>query len=85
MDPFVMLFASGIDMDVRFEHEGEEFMFVLAGEVEFEVMLETGKKSWVLSVGDSAYFDSKIPHRGRSLQGDSAVLVVIYRPDRSLV
>ena len=83
MDPFVMLFGSGVDMDIRFEHEGEEFMFVLTGEVEFEVMLETGKKTWVLSVGDSAYFDSKIPHRGRSLQGDSAVLVVIYRPDRS--
>jgi transcriptional regulator with XRE-family HTH domain len=84
MDPFVMLFASGVDMDIRFEHEGEEFMFVLNGEIEFEVMLDSGKRSWTLAVGESAYFDSKIPHRGRSLKGNSAVLIVIYRPDRSL-
>jgi transcriptional regulator with XRE-family HTH domain len=80
MEPFVMLFQEHVDKDIRFEHEGEGFMFVLSGRVEFEAMLEGGLKRWVLSVGDSAYFDSQIPQRGRSLGGESEVLVVIYRP-----
>ncbi|MES2024327.1 MAG: cupin domain-containing protein [Pseudomonadota bacterium] len=33
-----------------------------------------------LSAGDSIYFDSNIPHRGRSLKGESKALVVIFRP-----
>ena len=61
-------------------NEGEEFFFVLSGEVEFEAVLEDVAQRWVLSVGDSVYFDSRIPHRGRSLRGESQVLVVIYRP-----
>ena len=80
MEPFIMIFPEDVDKDVHFDHDGEEFMFVLSGEVEFEALLDGVPKRWVLAVGDSAYFDSKIPHRGRSLAGQSQVLVVIYRP-----
>jgi transcriptional regulator with XRE-family HTH domain len=79
MEPFVMVFPSKVDKDIRFEHKGEEFMFILAGKVEFEAEIDGRARTWILSPGDSAYFDSEIPHRGRSLRGESRALVVIYR------
>ena len=62
---------SRVDKDIRFEHKGEEFRF--------EATIEGRNKIWILSLGDGAYFDSEIPHRGRSLRGESRALVVIYR------
>jgi mannose-6-phosphate isomerase-like protein (cupin superfamily) len=79
MEPFVMVFPPEVDKDVRFEHAGEEFMFILSGEVEFEAQVDGRMRTWVLSPGDSAYFDSTIPHRGRSVRGESRALVVITR------
>jgi transcriptional regulator with XRE-family HTH domain len=79
MEPFVMIFPSAVEKDVRFEHEGEEFMFILSGTVELSAVIDERIRTWVLAPGDSAYFDSSIPHRGRSLQGESRALVVIYR------
>ncbi|MNR82222.1 HTH-type transcriptional regulator PuuR [compost metagenome] len=79
MEPFIMVFPSQVDRDVRFEHEGEEFLFILSGEVEFEAEIEGRIKTWLLSPGDSVYFDSRTPHRGRSLNGEARALVVIYR------
>jgi transcriptional regulator with XRE-family HTH domain len=80
MDPFVMVFPSTIGPEVRFEHDGEEFLFVLDGQIEFSFTLEGRERQWILSPGDSLYFDSKIPHRGRSLKGESRALVVIAHP-----
>ena len=79
MEPFVMVFPSRVDKDIRFEHQGEEFMFILSGKVEFEATIDGRNRTWILSPGDSAYFDAEIPHRGRSLRGESRALVVIYR------
>jgi transcriptional regulator with XRE-family HTH domain len=80
MEPFVMIFPSQVEKDVRFEHDGEEFMFILSGKVELAIVIDERVRTWVLAPGDSAYFDSSIPHRGRSLQGESRALVVIYSP-----
>jgi transcriptional regulator with XRE-family HTH domain/quercetin dioxygenase-like cupin family protein len=82
MEPFVMIFPPDVVKDVHFEHHGEEFMFVLSGKVELEAVINQRTRTWVLTPGDSAYFDSSIPHRGRSLQGESRALVVIYRSKR---
>lgn len=84
MEPFVMIFPPRADndvrfeKDVRFEHTGEEFMFVLSGKVELSLSIKDRIRTWVLAPGDSAYFDSSIPHCGRSLEGESRALVVIY-------
>jgi transcriptional regulator with XRE-family HTH domain len=78
MEPFLMILPSEVERDVYFEHEGEEFMFILEGEVELEVMVNGRIKTWILSPGDSAYFDPHISHRGRSLKGESRALLVIY-------
>jgi transcriptional regulator with XRE-family HTH domain len=77
MEPFIFTFPSSISKDVYFEHEGEEFVFVLSGRVKFEA----GKQSWVLQAGDSLYMDSSIPHRGHSIGGEAKALVVIFQPD----
>ena len=84
MEPFVMIFPPRAEQevhfekDVRFEHAGEEFMFILAGKVELSLSINDRIRTWILTPGDSAYFDSSIPHCGRSLEGESRALVVIY-------
>jgi transcriptional regulator with XRE-family HTH domain len=73
MEPFIIMPAS--DKEVIFQHEGEEFMYVLEGTHEFTY---DGKKH-ILKKGDSIYFDSRIPHSGRSLGNKKArILTVIY-------
>jgi transcriptional regulator with XRE-family HTH domain len=58
-----------------FSHEGEEFIYVLEGPYEFSY---DGKK-YLLNTGDSIYFDSILPHNGRSLGKKKAkILAVIY-------
>lgn len=79
MEPFIMVFPSKVARDIRFAHEGEEFVFILSGKVEFEATIDGETQSFILSAGDAVYFDSHLPHRGRSLRGESRALVVIYR------
>ena len=56
-------------------HEGEEFLYVLDGTVEFR----TDDRREVLEPGDSIYFDSDINHSLRSLKGKTArVIGVIW-------
>jgi transcriptional regulator with XRE-family HTH domain len=74
MDPFIFTFPPDIDKHVFFEHRGEEFLFVLSGTVEFQV----GDERFTLRKGDSIYFDSSVPHRGRSVGREAKALVVIH-------
>ena len=60
-----------------FEHEGEEFLFVLKGRVEWQA----GSEKVILNPGDSIYFESRLPHRGRALDGEATALVVTYSPE----
>lgn len=76
MEPFLFTFPSAIDKYVFFEHEGEEFMFVLAGRVEWQC----GGEKLVLEAGDSVYFDARLPHRGRAIDGEAKALVVTVGP-----
>ena len=73
MEPYVILPAfceKGV-----FSHEGEQFIYVLEGTYEF---VYDGKKN-IMKAGDSIYFDSIIPHCGRSLGKKKAkILVVMY-------
>ena len=76
MEPFLFTFPSQIDKYVFFEHDGEEFMFVLGGRVEWQA----GSRKLVLEPGDSIYFDARLPHRGRAIEGEATALVVTYSP-----
>ncbi len=77
MEPFVVNMECREVADIVYNnHKGEEFLFVLDGELEFRY----GDNQVVLSEGDSLYFDSSIPHGYRGLNGAAKTLVVIYRP-----
>lgn len=78
MEPFLFSFPRRIDRHVHFRHEGEEFLFILSGKVEFEV---NGER-FILEEGDSVYFDSSLPHKGRALGGTAKAIVVTYAPRR---
>lgn len=80
MEPFLFTFPTDISSDVRFEHEGEEFLFILSGRVEWEMEIDGAPKKWTLEAGDSLYFESRIPHRGRGIGGEAKALIVIYTP-----
>ncbi len=60
------------------QHEGEEFFYVLEGTIEFLY----GTERYELSQGDSAYFDSHIPHTGRSLGDKMAKVLIVFYPYR---
>lgn len=77
MEPFVVHMEERQADDIVFNnHKGEEFLFVLDGELEFRY----GDNLVILREGDSLYFDSSIPHGYRGLSGTVKTLVVIYRP-----
>ncbi len=63
-----------------FRHDGEEFLFLLDGTLEFNY----GGKRYRLKEGDSVYFDSAIEHSGRALGGSKVkMLCVIFKYRRT--
>jgi len=57
------------------QHEGEEFIAVVSGEIE----LQYGKDTYKLSPRDSVYYSSDIPHRLVALNDEKAeIFAVIY-------
>lgn len=77
MDPFLFTFPSSIGDEIYFQHEGEEFVFVLSGRVRFVVE----RREWILSPGDSIFFNSALSHRGEAVGREAKALVVIYSPE----
>lgn len=77
MTPFIMIFPEKVDANVRFDHEGEEFVYLLEGRVGFELVVDGKAQFFILEPGDSLYFDSSLPHHGRSLRGQSKALIVV--------
>lgn len=62
---------------VGYQHEGEEFVYVLAGKVEITV----GDHVNQLGPADSLHFNSGIRHHMRNVgDKDAELLVVIYNP-----
>lgn len=59
MDPFVLKVPPGEAKRLAKPHEGEEFLMVIAGRVDFEYDGELHN----LAAGDSLYFDANAKHR----------------------
>ncbi len=58
-------------------HEGEEFIYVMQGEVE----IVYGKDTYSLHEGDSIFYDSIVKHHVHGAPGKSAkILAVVYIP-----
>ncbi|MCI0423331.1 MAG: helix-turn-helix domain-containing protein [Acidobacteria bacterium] len=64
MEPFIVLFPHHPKKQgAGLQHPGEEFVLVLKGKLLFTV----GDREYVLEPGDALYFDSSLPHWGKSL------------------
>jgi len=73
MEPLFVEFQPVDTSDMVFvNHEGEEFLYVLDGTVEFR----TDDRTEILEPGDALYFNSDINHSLRSLNGKTAKAVV---------
>ncbi|MEF8824013.1 MAG: XRE family transcriptional regulator [Desulfohalobiaceae bacterium] len=59
-------------------HQGEEFIFVLEG----NVLLQMGEERFELEPGDSAYYQSTYPHLVTALEDSATILAVIYEDKR---
>lgn len=79
MEPFIVM-PSFDKKQHPFTHDGEEFMHIFDGPFEFIY----GDEKHILEKGDSIYFDSSVPHCGRSIGKERAkILVVLYSNKRS--
>lgn len=78
MEPFLVDVHPTVSEDCMLSaHEGEEFLYVLTGAIE----VTYGKDLHTLTVGDSIYYDSVVPHEVRAAnEEDARILAVIYTP-----
>ena len=78
MEPFIVTIEPTTQKETPSVHEGEEFIYVLEGEMEIQL----GEFKDVLHPGDSIYYKAKIPHLVRA-HGDSPlkILAVLYGKD----
>jgi uncharacterized cupin superfamily protein len=78
MEPFLIDIHPGSAQGVRpSTHEGEEFIYVLSGEIE----VLYGKDIYRLKTGDCIYYDSIVPHHVHSARdAEAKVVAVIYAP-----
>ena len=77
IDPFII--------DIEYEegekklssHEGEEFIYVLEGEIE----VIYGNEKYTIGKGDTIFYDSVVPHHLHASGEDKAkILAVLYTP-----
>ena len=73
MEAFLVLLEEDPEKETSL-HEGEEFIFVLDG----EVILEIGEDKFVLEPGDSAYYLSTTAHHIAAKKGKATILAVMY-------
>jgi transcriptional regulator with XRE-family HTH domain len=78
MEPFIIDIQPSEERTFKLSaHEGEEFIYVMSGEVE----IEYGKERYVLNAGDSIFYDSIVEHHVHGADGKSAqILAVVYIP-----
>jgi transcriptional regulator with XRE-family HTH domain len=77
MEPFVIEMISEPEADHRLSsHEGEEFILVTQG----KVLLRYGKEDNILEPGDTAYYNSIVPHYVGAVDGEAQIYAVIYYP-----
>ena len=78
MEPYIINIAKNCSQPEKMSsHEGEEFLYVISGEVE----LNYGSEKYNLTQGASVYYDSVVPHYVSSTgESDAQILAVLYAP-----
>ncbi len=75
MEPFLVTLEHVSKKGVPYEHNGEEFLFVLEGKVDIQL----GEFRDILEPGDSIYYDSTIAHKVSCAEGEYAkIIAVLY-------
>jgi transcriptional regulator with XRE-family HTH domain len=73
MEPLLVFLDSSRPPAALVSHIGQEFNYVVEGQVKVTV----GKAEYVLSEGDSIYFDARLPHGQSALNGQSRFITII--------
>jgi len=74
MEPFIVTLLP-TDVEEFSTHDGQEFLFVLEGEMKVQV----GDQIELLRSGDAVYYDSNQPHLVKSVGGSkTTILAVLY-------
>lgn len=76
MEPILMTLAAGKSSDVDLPHEGEEFGYVLRGQIKVTV----GKSEFACKAGDSFYFRSGKSHAVKNDGREDAELLWVSCP-----
>ncbi len=78
MEPFIIDINPEENNEFKLsDHEGEEFIYVMEGDLE----IDYGKEKYILKQGDSIYYDSIVKHHVHSVPGKSAkILALVYIP-----
>ena len=77
LDPFIIDITYEEGEKELSSHEGEEFIYVLEGELE----IVYGKDTFIIGEGDSIFYDSVVPHHLHAAsEKPSKILAVLYTP-----
>ena len=78
MEPFFIEILPELEEDrTMSSHQGEEFIVVMKG----KILIKYGQKEIILEPGDSAYYNSAIPHYvGACGDGPAEIYAVVYYP-----
>lgn len=74
MEPFLLEVPSGLARSKRLAHEGEEFIMVLEGSIDYEY----GDERLRLNVGDCMYADGSVEHTLNNAGDDAAQVLVVW-------
>jgi transcriptional regulator with XRE-family HTH domain len=80
MDPFLVTLEPSETDEERSSHDGQEFVFVLQGEM--EVRLE--EKIHVLGPGDAIYYDSMVPHLVKCHSDETTMILAVLYTENTL-
>jgi len=73
MEPLLVSLDSSKPAAAPVSHSGQEFNYVVEGQVKITV----GKSEHILSSGDSIYFDARIPHGQSAVNGKAQFITII--------
>jgi DNA-binding transcriptional MerR regulator/mannose-6-phosphate isomerase-like protein (cupin superfamily) len=76
MEPHLFRVASQAGSGDSYSHEGEEFLYILRG----ELTITLGKDSFLLRAGDSFYFESNMPHEWKNTGRAETLVLWVNTP-----
>jgi len=77
-EPFILRMKPSTKT-ATFEHGGDEFMFMLSGQLEFTI----GGETVTLQPGDSVYFNPSLPHSARALGKKEVRYLAIFIEEKT--